>query len=216
MAKPSKAIERELAEFVAVEGPALCKALSRRFPSLRDEVEDLFQTAVEQTLQKVRAKAFRPRAGWAAWLRRVAEHRALERLRSWERRTFVRLAASSTSPASDASSTSAAAAPVDPNRGPQREVLEDERRGRQGVLLSEILKQFARYCEASARRLPMKEAYERGLRGQRPAEIAAALGVDRNQVDLWLKRARDWVLERVRQEDVDRSVFLTLHRVKPE
>jgi hypothetical protein len=33
-------------------------------------------------------------------------------------------------------------------------------------------------------------------------------------VDQHLKRARDWILARVREEDVDRSLFATLHRQK--
>ena len=61
-----------------------------------------------------------------------------------------------------------------------------------------------------------KEVYERALRGQKPAEIAEAMRLSRGNVDVHLKRARDWILERARQSDVHGTVFQTLHRRKPE
>jgi len=81
--------------------------------------------------------------------------------------------------------------------------------------LSQVLTEFCRRCEARPEMLKQKEIYERSLRGQKPAAIAAALGIERGTVDVHLKRARDWIRERVRQADVDRSLFLTLHRRKP-
>ena len=82
--------------------------------------------------------------------------------------------------------------------------------------MSQILEGFCRRCEAQPEMLKRKEVLERNARGQKPAEIAAAMNITRRNVDTLLSRAREWIMERVRQADVDRSEFLTLHRRKPE
>jgi len=112
-------------------------------------------------------------------------------------------------------SDQAAWEPADKRPSPSAELAEHQRRTRQGLMLSDVLAAFCRWCEGRPEGLKMKEAYERSLRGERPADIAAAMGMSRAGVDTSLSRARQWVLQRVRQADVDQSVFLTLHRRVP-
>ncbi|MCL6508920.1 MAG: hypothetical protein K6T59_18080, partial [Bryobacteraceae bacterium] len=82
------------------------------------------------------------------------------------------------------------------------------------LLLSDVLREFTAWCESSQRRGGplMKELYERRVRGQEMAQIVQAMGLMRNSADQMLKRARDWVLERIRQRDVDQTVFQTILR----
>jgi len=90
-------------------------------------------------------------------------------------------------------------------------VLESERRLRQGLLLSDILREFVSLCEQLPTGHLRKTIYERALRGEKPLAIAGALALNRNSVDQHLKRARDWILDRIQRKDVDRSVFRTLY-----
>lgn len=211
-------LEAELIGAFSTHQSALRRWLSQAFPRLGDETEDILQDSLTETLHRVRTTAFRPQGGWIAYLRWVARQRALDRLRSWERRLFRRLGGGGSAEeggrTADTSETGVVL--VDSSPSPPERWDEAERRSRQGLLLSEVLEEFSRWCERRPDRWPIKEAYERSLRGQQPAEIAAGLGLPASEVYSLLNRARTWVLERIRQADVDRSVFLTLHRRKPE
>lgn len=194
------------AEFTAVyrqRFTELYDYLNLKFPRLAlADCEDLAQLVYAETLAKIRGlEGFQPNTDWWCWLCWLASKRALDYLRQHERVSWNTLAGLQ-SPALDAS--------------PSAVLAEAERRGRQGLTLSQVLTEFCRRCETRPEMLKQKEIYERSLRGQKPTEIAAALGMERGTVDVQLKRARDWILERVRQADVDRSVFLTFHRLYPE
>jgi len=218
MTGEARRLEAELAEVLRTHRNHLRRFLQHGFRRLADEADDILQDVFAETVRRVRAERFCPRIGWVGWLRMVARHRAIDRLRQLERRVLERLASGGRPEI--AGRTSGARPgddhPADQAPGPKTQLAEAERRRRQGILLSNVLEQFCRWCEGSGRRLPMKEAYERSLRGQQPAEIATAMGISANEVYNLLNRARHWVFERIRQADVDRSVFLTLHRRKPQ
>lgn len=212
---------REEAELIAAfsaQQTALRRWLTQAFRRLGDEADDILQEAVTETVRRLRTEGFRPQVGWIGYLRTVARHRAIDRLRSWEFRLFQRLGTGGAADEADPSAGSAGdrAEPAEQRPGPPTQLLEAERRSRQGLLLSEVLEEFSRWCESRPNRLAIKEAYERSLRGQPPAAIAAGLGLAPGEVYTLLNRAREWVFQRVRQADVDRSVFLTLHRRKGE
>lgn len=211
-------LEAELAEAFTTHRAALRRWLQQAFGRLRDRADDILQDAFAETLCRVRSQAFCPPIGWVGYLRLVARNRAIDQLRSWERCLFRQLVAGSLSEASSRSSQPSASdpGPSDKTPGPNTQLAEKERRGRQGLLLSQVLEQFCRWCESRPDRLAVKEAYERSLRGQQPGEIAAAMQVTAEEVYGLLNRARQWVFQRIRQADVDRSVFLTLHRRKPQ
>lgn len=210
--------DTELVAALAAVHVRLRDWLRHVFPRLRDEAEDILQDAITETLHRVRTEGFRPQAGWYAYLRWLAKQRALDRLRCCERRVFHRLSLGS--PAEDSDCATAREdwrhGPVDPRPVPSQSLEEAERRGRQGLLLSNVLQQFCHWCESRPERGRIKEAYERSLRGQPPAQIATAMGLAPAEVYTLLNQARNWVVERIRQTDVDRSVFLTLHRRKAE
>lgn len=210
--------EAELMAAFSAHQPQLRAWLIRLFPRLGDEVDDLLQEVVTETLRRLRREGFCPERGWGVYWRWLARRRACDRLRTWERQMFQRLGSGVWADDADSSSKGEGDAleSIDPRPGPDKPLLEAERRGRQGLMLSEVLEEFCRWCESRPERSRIKEAYERSLRGQQPAEIAAGLGISADEVYLLLNRARTWVLERVRQSDVDRSVFLTLHRRKKE
>lgn len=189
----------------------LLRFLRRAFPRLRDEAEDV--------LQQVFAEALRnnpDERNLRNWLYSAVRHRALDRLRRWERRAFNQLAQSQQASSSTSSGREEETALAQNSPGPRTHILEAERRTRQGMLLSQVLEEFVRWCEERPGRLRIKEAYERSLRGQRPAEIAQAMQVRREQVYEWHRQARNWVYERIRRADVDRTVFRTLHQVRPD
>ena len=88
---------------------------------------------------------------------------------------------------------------------------EIRRRGRQQLLLSDILQEYVQRCEQQNMQV-QREIYERRLRGQDAKLIESAMGVPRASIDKHLQRARDWVNERMQQADVERSVFQTFLR----
>jgi len=199
----------------------LRRYLVRAFPRLQHEAEDILQEAFVQAMERCRSGESAPVRDWPAWFRTVVRHRAIDRLREWERRAFRQLSGQSSSSSStrwDGSSSedSTSEDPSDPTPGPATQTGEKERRRRQGIFLSEVLAEFCRYCEAKPTRLPMKEAYERVLRGQNPEQIASAMKLDPSQVHQLVYRARQWIFARIRQADVDRSVFVTLFAHKGE
>lgn len=219
MSEDSRGNQETLEGFLAAGRAQLVAYAKRKFPRLAEEAEDLVQQAVAETLERVHHGGFRPEAGWGPWLRSLVTHRAVDRLRQWERRAWVQLAGLERRPEpADHRSPHSPLAEVPDQQalGPPTQLAEAERRQRQGLLLSHVLAEFCQWCERRPERLALKEAYERSLRGQSAAQIAEAMKMDRQYVDQWLHRARTWVLDRVRQADVDRSVFLTLHRRKPE
>ena len=193
--------------------PRLVTYIVRGFPRLADEAEDLLQQAWLEARRRVVDEGFRPQNGWESWLRAVIRSRAIDRLRALERQVFLSLQAGATGVSADRPGNE----PPSPLPSPSREVVEQERRRRQGLLLSEVLAEFCRWCErkapgsGQAGRLALKEAYERSLHGQSPADIAAAMGVPREAVYQWLHQARQWVYRRIGDKDIDRSVFLTLY-----
>ena len=204
--------ESELTAVYQEQFEHLLNYLRRKFPRLdRSDCEDLAQLAFVETLQKVRNSGFEPEKGWWAWLRWLASNRAIDYLRQHEVSSFEAIAKQ------PGGSPPGSLQPLDRRMEPPSRVLaEAERRDRQITMLSQILREFCRRCEKHPEMYKQKEVYERALRAQKPTEIAAAMGISRNNVDAHLKRARDWVLNRARQSDVHRSVFLTLHRRKPE
>ncbi len=183
---------------------AIVAFLVRAFPRLAADAEDIFHEALLEALDKARREGFVPSAGWPAWLRWCCRNRAVDRLRGEERRVFQEL--------SEPAGTSGAAglAPADDAPGPATQAAEKERRGRQGLLLSHILADFCRWCESRPDGYRLKTIYERRVRGEAPAHIAQALGIPRNTVDQAVKRARDWIVQRIAQADVDGTVFITL------
>ncbi len=218
MARDLARLEAELTEAFTAHRAHLLRWLQRAFRRIGDQADDILQEAFLETLCRVRQEGFRPQIAWTAWLRMVARHRAIDRLRAWERHLFQRLVASggANAPGRLSPSTSQRSDPAAPGPGPPTQLAEAERRARQGLLLSQVLEDFCRWCEERPQRAPIKEAYERSLRGQAPGQIAAAMGIPADQAYTLLNRARRWVAERVRRADVERSVFLTLFGRQPE
>lgn len=207
--------EKELMAVWSGLRESLRRYLCRAFPRLQTEAEDILQEAVMEAVERGRSEAIPPIEHWAGWFRTVVRHRALDRLREWERRAFRQLSGQSSSDDSDSSQSSSARSsssgePVDPGPGPATQAVEKQRRTQQSLLLSEVLTAFCRFCEAHPDRLLMKEVYERTLRGQRPEQIARAVQRTPKEVYPLLYSARQWILDRLRRADVDRSVFVTL------
>ena len=211
-------LEAELTAVFETHRAALSAWVERAFPRLAGQADDLVQEALLETLRRVRDERFSPQVDWLKWLRVLTRSRALDRLRGWERRVFRHLSSGSGRDDTGQAMQDSSANPlvVDREPDPQSDLTQRERRGRQGLLLSQVLQQFCRWCEARSERAAVKEAYERSLRGQQPAEIAEAMGISPARVYEHLNRARSWLFDRIRQADVERSVFLTLHRCKPE
>lgn len=181
--------------------------LRQRFARLdADTVEDIVQWTLSEFWQEAGQRP--PDNPWA-YLRRMASNNAIDWIRRQERIRFEQLSRQGVS--GDISRQASPAAEVTGReRTPLSQVLEEERRKRQGLLLSEVLQQFTADCQRRPEGGKMKEAYERSVRGQAPDEIAAAMGISKSQVYLLTSRARRWVLRRLQAQDVNRSVFATL------
>lgn len=205
--------EEELAADYQSGHTGLVRWLVRSFPRLADQAEDILQATFLELLQRIREQDFHPVVGWLGTIRQLARLRALDRLRAWEFRVFKQIAAGYAR--EEGSAESAGPAEVaDSASTPVSRLASAERRARQGLLLSEVLEEFCRWCEAVPNRIAVRHVYERSLRGQLPTEIARDLGFPANRVHGLLHQARQWVYERIRRRDVDRSVFLTLYRGK--
>jgi len=195
--------EDDLHTIAVREKGAIIAACVQAFPQLQADAEDLFHEVLLEGLEKARTESFVPGQGWAAWLRWMIRNRALDRLRVRERELF--------SSWTQRQGTCWQPEVPDPSPLPSSLVAERERRKRQGLLLSQVLAEFTRWCEARADGFRMKTIYERRVRGESPEAIARDLGISRNTVDVMVKRAREWIYGRICQVDVDYTVFQTLH-----
>lgn len=190
----------------------MCRArllgyLVSAFPRLANDADDILQNVWLEAHRRIADEAQQPPENWESWLRCVVRSRAIDHLRVLERHIFLNW------PGVNREDT--ATTPWEPADneadGPSQKVLERERRQRQGLLLSDVLAEFCRWCEKRPQRLAIKEAYERSLHGQSPGAIATAMGASADNVYQWLHQAREWVRQRLAEKDVDRSVFLTLY-----
>ena len=195
--------EDDLHTIAVREKAAIIAACVQAFPQLQGDVEDLFHEVLLEGLEKARTEGFLPGQGWAAWLRWMIRNRALDRLRVRERELF--------SSWTQRQGTCGQPEVPDPSPLPSSVVAEQERRQRQGLLLSQVLAEFTRWCETRSDGFRMKTIYERRVRGESPEAIARELGLSRNTVDVTVKRAREWIYGRICQVDVDYTVFQTLH-----
>ena len=179
--------------------------LKGRYRRLSDaDREDLVQeVCMGVTTLLARNPGFVPEHGWKTYLTRAAINATIVRLRELERNWFQSLADGSGEPAGPAI---ACAMP-----GSSAIADESDRRGRQTLLLSDILREYVARCEEKNMQT-QKEIYERRLRGQEPAQIATQMDVSEDNVYQHLKRARDWVMDRIQQADVHRTVFQTFLR----
>lgn len=177
------------------------------FPRLADDAEDILHNVWLEAYKKATEEGFIPKGGWEKWLWMLTRSRAIDCLRSIERSIFIGWGKSR----DESEHSSNFNEPADGGSSPSEHVLERERRYRQGLLLSEVLNEFCRWCEKKPQRLAIKEAYERALHGQNAGEIAQAMGAHPDSVYQWLHQAREWIRTRLGQKDVDRSVFLTLY-----
>lgn len=210
----------------------LCAYIAHSFPRLRDWAEDLVQAVLQEVLEGARRaspggvafliRAFEHEAAlwrsqgvgeeqcWLRYLRRRVKWRAIDWLRQAEHRALVVLGNE------DGSDTDQPQADLSDSRQLSPSAYHEEagRRREQVLLLSDVLREFTDWCEEPGRRggATMKELYERRVRGQGPSQIAAAMGLTRNTMDQTLKRAREWIMERIRRLDVDQSVFRTIFR----
>jgi DNA-directed RNA polymerase specialized sigma24 family protein len=198
--------EQELFDLYPKVFDKICSYISRRFPGLASEAEDVAQDTVVNALEFLRKKkVFKP-DDWNAWLRKVAGNRALDRLRRTELLLFEGLSRD------DQKSPD----PTDSSPSPGTAAEERERRGRQGKMLSDVLQEWCRNCEKSVTGLKHKECYERLLRGQKFEEIEKGMKdqrgmpVSRNTLYQWRNRAFEAIHERIRKADVNQSVFLTM------
>ena len=169
-----------------------------------DREEMLHETWIDVGQALANNPKFAPDHKWETWLGVVARHAALRWLRRQERRWLQMIADKSADPALAAEMPS-----------PSAIVAEIERRDRQTLLLSDILREYVARCEQKQMQT-QKEIYERRLRGQEPTQIASEMGVSEDNVYQHLKRARDWIMERIQQADVARSVFQTFLRPRRE
>lgn len=101
---------------------------------------------------------------------------------------------------------------TDRRDGPDTIFAEVERRERQSLLLSDILREFASHCEEKRGMHVHKEIYERRWCAQTPRIIANEMGLTEDNVNKHLDRAREWLIKRIQQADVSKSVFQTFLR----
>lgn len=184
--------------------------VASRFPRLRNSSDDLIQDVLLEVLQSTETPQDPTSTEqWFAFLCRRLRWRAIDRLRELERQALSSLASGSSGDSSS-SQRSSGANPTATGPAPPLAAMEAERRHRQVLLLSDVLREFTRWCESRSNGFRMKELYERRLRDQSPSAIMEAMGMTRAAFDQTLKRARDWILNRVKQHDVHHSVFQTI------
>ena len=186
--------------------PYLRQFLAAKFGRLSEaDREDIVQEVCLAVWKRLSVTPdFVPDSPWTTYLARAAINAALNSLKHVERGWFQTLADESVDPA---------LASVMPN--PPAIADEIARRDRQSLLLSDILREYVARCEQKQMQT-QKEIYERRLRGQEPTQISSEMGVSEDNVYQHLKRARDWIMDRIQQADVARSVFQTFLRPRRE
>jgi predicted CopG family antitoxin len=144
----------------------LCGWLQGRFPALKDDVEDLLSDVIAELLKSRKHNGeLKTPLQWRAFVKKRLKWRALDLLRAIEGGIFERLSGT------DEDSTGVVVIP-DSKCGPKTKAQEGERRGKQVLLLSDVLREFVEWCEERPSGHTMKEVYERRCRGQEVADIA--------------------------------------------
>lgn len=181
--------------------------LRKCFSRLDDaDLEDAVQTVFVEVLAR-RADFVPANAKWETYLCQAAFNAARGIWKQRERGWFKSLGGELEAGEKD----SPALTPIDDYGHPDIVAVEVERRGRQQLLLSDILQEYALRCEQQNMQT-QREIYERRLRGQDAKLIMASMGVARNNIDKHLERAREWINDRMQQADVEKSVFQTVLR----
>lgn len=183
----------------------------RCFPHMDDaDRQDAVQTVFVQTIAK--GADFVPSEGTlCTYLCKAAFYAALEISKKHERGWFQQMADGAAAEVIDSNVLPPLAAQVREEEEQSRIAAEVNRRGRQQLLLSDMLQEYVQRCELNHWQTE-REVYERRLHGQDAKVIMAAMGITRANFDKKLQLARDWIKQRMRQADVDRSVFQTFLR----
>lgn len=177
--------------------PRLYAFLRSRYPRLQSDHDDIIQDVRLGVLKRLSNEpGFEPTCRWSTYLIRAVINATNRVLRNYERTWFITLA--------DEDDVAA-----DSHPDPANILIEAERRERQTLLLSDILREYVTQCEEGSRHV-QKEVYERRWRGQSPSQIAKEMRLKEDNVNQNVNRARNWVRERIQQADVAQSVFLTL------
>lgn len=188
------------------ERQRLIRELNRLFPSLNhDECEDLVQLAFTQALIECGKPDFALQQTWPAWLRAVARFRALDYLRKREEWSLDALLRN------PVDSDGSAAAYEPPHRGltPSQVLQQAERVDRRRMLVSDLLAEYVGHVEKYGMAM-QREIFERSLRGQKPAAIAADMNLPPQKVFDHRSRAFEWLRAQVEQRDVHGSVLASL------
>ncbi len=170
--------------------------------------EDIVQTVVLETLQKIALGTPFVRTTLWQYLCWKARNRVIDQQRSRELQLIQDFATHE----DDGDSPDLAAQIPARDLTPLAAALQHERLERKKKLLSDILEEYCRHCERQARMLSGKEIFERMLRGESPDETARAMGVKRNTVDKARRDARLRLRELMQKHDVHQSVFQTFYR----
>lgn len=196
----------ELEAAYVAERERVIRELNRLYRSLtHDDCEDLVQLAFFHALQECQKPGFALQQTWLAWLRTVARNRTLDYLRRREAWSLDALLRNATS----GDGSDAAFEP--PQRGltPSQVLQQAERGERRRVLVSDLLADYVAHVEKYDMRL-QREVFERSLRGQKPAEIAAEMSLPPQRIFDHRSRAFEWIRQQVAQRDVHGSVLATV------
>lgn len=190
-------------EHIAQYAPKMLGYLRKCFPRLDDaDREDAVQTVLVKMLA-----SNADIVPTDAYLRQAAKNSALDILKQRERGWFKSLGSEV------AKKELASLSPLEADMQDADIAAEINRRGRQKLLLSDILQEYAQRCELQNMQT-QREIYERKLRGQEVKIIESSMDVTRASIDKHLQRARDWISNRMQQADVEKSVFQTFLRPK--
>lgn len=187
---------------------SLIRSLGVQFTALTEaECEDLVQFAFMQALKMLAVPDFSLKNTWYAWLKRVAINAAFSFLRRVEAWSLEELAASG----DDADGSDQSSLPIADRRGltPSQILAVEERSERRRALVSDLLRDYVRYVEKN-RMWTQSEVFERSLRGQDAAGMAADMRIKAQRVYEHRARAFQWIREQVDQRDARGSVLASV------
>lgn len=188
-------LRSEFSEAYAKEYERLV-AIVRKWQRLRELAEDLVADLAVEALRKIEAECFRPKTTWQQWLLWLTNKRVLDALRKDELMSLDAIMG-----------TAEALQDWMPEAADL--TLRQEKRNRQRVAISDVVRRFCRERERTAASLRKKELFEREMHDQSRQQMADEMGMNRSSVDVYARENFLRIAELLKEADPGGTLFNT-------
>ena len=195
------ALRQQLITAVNRVTPLVLEGAARIYRLPPDKLQEFWQEAMRETIQRIDDAGFRPNSSWEQYLRWLFRNRCLDALKEIAAVSLDQIRDGWDSHATRLNGERCADAP------PDRPLEQREKRQRQRNVIDNVLREFCRAHEPRSTARRRKEVLERTLHGQPPKAIADAMRISTDTVHMDAHRGFNWIADAIRDEDLRGSLF---------